>query len=179
MSVDLSQPHPYRSWVDENDCGNTCCLAPVLDPIHIHPRRIRVDVRGTPIPQGSLRLHPLPNGKTAARYPATVYAWRGQVQQAVAQLEEPPLGGAVELRLGFDLPRPMGHYGTGRNAGVVRPSAPAWPTVMPDVDKLARCICDAITDAGLWHDDSQVVSLTAAKRYGSPPGVLIQITELL
>jgi crossover junction endodeoxyribonuclease RusA len=147
--------------------------------IHIHPRKVSIDVRGMPHPQGSMRLHALPNGKTAARYPAAVYAWRAQVQQAVAQAEEPPIGGAVELRLGFDLPRPMGHFGTGRNAGVIRPAAPSWPTVMPDLDKLVRCVCDAITDAGLWKDDSQVVSLISAKRYASPPGVKITVTELL
>jgi crossover junction endodeoxyribonuclease RusA len=141
-------------------------------------RVVTIDVRGLPHPQGSMRLHALPNGKTAARYPAAVYQWRAQVQQAVAQLEEPPLGGAVKIRLGFDLPRPAGHYGTGRNAGTIKPSAPDWPTVMPDLDKLVRCVCDAITDAGLWHDDSQVVCLITAKRYASPPGVHIVITEL-
>jgi crossover junction endodeoxyribonuclease RusA len=128
-----------------------------------------------------MRLHALPNGKTAARYPPAVYAWRGQVQQAVAQLELEPFGGAVELRLGFDLPRPTGHLGTGRNAGAVRTSAPPWPITMPDLDKLTRCVADAITDGGLWHDDSQVCSLVVAKRYcpvGQSPGVKIQVAEL-
>jgi Holliday junction resolvase RusA-like endonuclease len=49
---------------------------------------------------------------------------------------------------------------------------------MPDLDKLCRAVADAITDAGLWADDAQVVSLVAAKRYSSPPGVHITITEL-
>ena len=31
------EPHVYRGWVDENDIGNTCCLAPRTDPIHIEP----------------------------------------------------------------------------------------------------------------------------------------------
>lgn len=138
-----------------------------------------VDVRGLPRPQGSMRLHTLPGGGTAARYPAAVYQWRAQVQQAVAQLETEPFPEAVELRLGFDLPRPAGHYGTGRNAQAIRPAAPDHPTHMPDLDKLVRCVADAITDAGLWKDDAQVVSLKAAKRYvTTPPGVLITIAEL-
>jgi hypothetical protein len=29
--------HPYHSWVDENDVGNTCCLSPRGDPIHDVP----------------------------------------------------------------------------------------------------------------------------------------------
>jgi len=140
---------------------------------------LTIDVRGVPRPQGSMRLHTLPNGKTAARYPAVVYAWRAQVQQAVAQLDTEPFLGPVELRLGFDLPRPVGHFGTGRNRDLIRASAPAHPTVAPDLDKLTRCVADAITDAGLWKDDSQVVVIYAAKRYvTNRPGVLIIVQEL-
>ncbi|HEY2303219.1 MAG TPA: RusA family crossover junction endodeoxyribonuclease [Acidimicrobiales bacterium] len=141
-------------------------------------RTVSVDVRGLPRPQGSMRLHTLPGGKTAARYPAAVYAWRAQVQQAVAELEVEPFAGAVELHLGFSLPRPAAHYGTGRNASLLKPGAPAHPAVMPDLDKLVRCVCDAVTDAGAWKDDSQVCVIHAAKRYASPPGVHITITEL-
>jgi len=138
-----------------------------------------IDIRGLPRPQGSLRLHQLPNGGTAARYPAAVYAWRAQVQQAVAERELDTITGAVELRLGFDLPRPAGHFGTGRNSQLVKASAPSWPTVIPDLDKLTRCVADAITDAGLWKDDSQVVFIQAAKRYvTTAPGVLINVLEL-
>jgi Holliday junction resolvase RusA-like endonuclease len=142
-------------------------------------RSVTVDVRGMPRPQGSLKMHRLPNGGVAARYPAAVWQWRAQVQQAVAERNEPAFPGAVDLRLGFDLPRPAGHYGTGRNQDTVKQSAPASPTVMPDLDKLIRCVADAITDAGLWRDDSQVVSIAAAKRYThTQPGVLITVTEL-
>jgi hypothetical protein len=35
--VALPTPHEYRGWVDEYDVGNTCCLAPRLDPIHVLP----------------------------------------------------------------------------------------------------------------------------------------------
>lgn len=143
------------------------------------PRELTIDVRGTPRPQGSMRLHTLPGGKTAARYPAVVYAWRAQVQQAVAQLDAEPFLGAVELRLGFDLARPVGHFGTGRNRDLVKASAPSYPTVAPDLDKLTRCVADSITDAGLWKDDAQVVVIYAAKRYVTTrPGVLIIVQEL-
>jgi crossover junction endodeoxyribonuclease RusA len=77
------------------------------------------------------------------------------------------------------MPRPKDHYGTGRNSGTVKPSAPINPASMPDLDKLVRCICDALTDAGVWKDDAQVCVLVAAKRYTNGlPGVLIQIAEL-
>ena len=108
-----------------------------------------------------------------SKYPAGVYVWRGQVQAAVAALGEPPLSGAVELRLGFDLPRPAGHMlpvNSRRNQPELSRQAPAWPAVMPDLDKLVRCVSDAITDAGLWHDNAQVCSIVTAKRYGNQPG---------
>ena len=148
--------------------------------------QLTINVRGLPHPQGSMKAHPLPNGKVAMRYPAAVYAWRSQVQQSVAEEMannvglEFPLPGPVDLRLGFELPRPLGHFGTGRNVGTIKASAPTYPIVIPDLDKLIRCICDAVTDAGLWRDDSQVVTLMAGKRYvinGSTPGVLIRVTE--
>jgi Holliday junction resolvase RusA-like endonuclease len=130
-----------------------------------------------------MRLHRLPNGATAARYPAVVYQWRGQVQQAVAAAFEgsDTITGAVELGLGFDLPRPVGHFlpvNGRRDQPELRPGAPAYPVVAPDLDKLVRAICDACTDAGAWADDAQVVSLRTAKRYAAPPGVLITITQL-
>ena len=123
----------------------------------------------------------LPGGKTAARYPAGVYVWRGQVQAAVAALDAEPFDGPVELHVGFELDRPKGHYGTGRNAGTVKASAPVHPSVAPDLDKLVRCVNDAITDAGLWRDDAQVVVIAAAKRYIDigPPGVHITVKELV
>jgi crossover junction endodeoxyribonuclease RusA len=124
-------------------------------------------------------MHPLPSGKVAARYPPAVYAWRAQVQQAITALGEQPLEGAVQLLLGFQLPRPTSHYGTGRNAGQVRRSAPDWPTVAPDLDKLTRLICDAITDAGLYKDDSQVCFIVTAKKYTTgTPGVFIRVSEM-
>lgn len=175
MTTDTVTPHVYRAWVDENDVGNTCCWAKRDDPVHIHPRRISVNVWGTPRPQGSMQL--FKNG--GSKYPKEVYVWRGQVQAAVAALEEPTIECAVELRLGFTLIRPLSHWGTGRNAHILKASAPEYPITTPDTDKLIRCVSDAITDARLWRDDAQVVSVVAAKRYGDQPGVHIVVTELL
>jgi crossover junction endodeoxyribonuclease RusA len=142
-------------------------------------RKLKVDVRGIPRPQGSMRaLHRPGTSHVHLQYPAAVYAWRAQVQQAVVEAMTEPFLGACALHLGFDLPRPKDHYGTGRNAGCLKPSAPHRPTVMPDLDKLVRCVADACTDAGLWKDDAQVVEIATAKHYGSLPGVSIYVYEL-
>jgi Holliday junction resolvase RusA-like endonuclease len=183
----MTTPHPYRGWVDENDVGNACCLAPRDDPIHLRPPvAIKINVRGLPIPQGSMKAVPAKYGNhVALKYPPGVYQWRGQVQYAVCEAMaksnlEGPIDGAVKVELGFDLPRLQSHFWpVNRNHhGEVRDDAPIYPLVAPDLDKLIRAICDSITDAGLWKDDSQVVYLQAAKRYADPAGVLITITPL-
>lgn len=142
---------------------------------------LKINVRGLPHPQGSLKAFKRKDGGIATTYPAGVYQWRSQVQQAAAEasLGMDPIKGPIQLNLGFDLPRIKGHFGTGRNAEHIKPSAPEWPIVSPDLDKLIRAISDALTDAGVWKDDAQVVIINAAKRYTTtPPGVLIQIQEL-
>jgi Holliday junction resolvase RusA-like endonuclease len=121
--------------------------------------------------------------KIATQYPPAVWAWRHQVQQAVADRGLEPFKGAVKVDLGFDLPRPANHWlpvNSRRSEPALHPMAPHWPIGIPDVDKLTRAILDACTDAGLWKDDSQVVYLQAAKRYTThgTPGVLIGVAEV-
>lgn len=52
-------------------------------------------------------------------------------------------------------------------------SAPKTRDIMPavgkDLDKLVRAVLDSLTNAGVWRDDSQVVSLHAEKRYSVGP----------
>jgi Holliday junction resolvase RusA-like endonuclease len=40
-----------------------------------------------------------------------------------------------------------------------------WPDRKPDLDKYVRSSGDAMTTAGVWRDDAQVVELECAKRY--------------
>jgi crossover junction endodeoxyribonuclease RusA len=143
-------------------------------------RMVGIDVRGMPRPQGSVMTHALPTGGVATRYASTVWQWRHQVTTAVRALHEQPFTGAVALRLLFDLPRPIGHMSTAKgHTDETRRSAPLYPIVAPDLDKLVRAICDAITDAGLWHDDAQVVGIAAEKRYWlGPPGVRIAVMSV-
>jgi Holliday junction resolvase RusA-like endonuclease len=136
-----------------------------------------------PRPQGSIRAFQGKHGGIVTAYPDAVWVWRRLVQAAgaAARDEHPGFTGAVELRMGFDLPRPLAHFlpvNGRRSEPVLRDGAPRWPIGTPDLDKLARCVADALTDATVWKDDAQVVSLTTAKRYAAEPGVLITIKEL-
>lgn len=94
-----------------------------------------------------------------------------------------PLDGLITARMVFTLARPLGHYRTGRNAHLLRNSAPSAPGTMPDLSKLLRATEDALTDAGVWTDDARVVEYDRlAKVYplGDPesleiPGVRIAV----
>jgi Holliday junction resolvase RusA-like endonuclease len=92
--------------------------------------------------------------------------------------------GPVAAELTFIFPRPKNHYGTGRNAGVLKPDAAYYKTSAPDLDKLIRATLDAITVAGIWRDDAQVVMLGGGgKVYTQPngindPGLVVSIRSL-
>lgn len=128
-------------------------------------------VHGDPAPQGSKRA--FYNKKTqrvnvVEDQHSRVRSWRGAVAEAVRENVDEfpePFEGAVEVKLRFMLRRPKGHFGTGRNKGMVKASAPEFPAVQPDVDKLARSTLDGLVEAGLLSDDKLIVSLRAEKRY--------------
>jgi len=83
------------------------------------------------------------------------------------------------LTLIFTKARPKGHYGTGRNAGILKDWAlDLMPTGKPDVLKLGRAIEDAMNGV-VYLDDSQIVEEHLSKVYGAKPGakVIIQTFE--
>jgi crossover junction endodeoxyribonuclease RusA len=141
---------------------------------------MEITVRGIPAPQGSKRHV---GGGRMIESSKAVGPWREAVRAETqrAMEGEESYTGPVSVRLVFLLPRPRGHYGTGRNAGKVRPSAPALPAGKPDLDKLERAVLDGISAGGGWCDDAQVVHLQAWKEYADQsehPGCYIEIREV-
>lgn len=134
------------------------------------------EVFGRPAPQGSKRFighSPKQGGRfiEASKY---LPAWRKAVTDAASEaiLDEmhSPLQGPVELEVMFFLERPA----------TISVRQRPWPIKPPDIDKLVRGVCDALTDAGVWDDDGQVVKVTAWKCYADmrEPGADIKITPL-
>jgi crossover junction endodeoxyribonuclease RusA len=84
---------------------------------------------------------------------------------------------AVRVDATFFFQRPSAHYGTGRNAGQLKASAPRYRTPAPDLDKLLRALFDAIVISGVIRDDRYIVEVYANKVYGAP-GVSVRLTDL-
>lgn len=141
---------------------------------------IVIEVRGLPAPQGSKRPVRFGNGKIGVVESSKgVGPWREAVRaetQRVMKAEDGPLDGALAVSITFELPRPRGHYGTGRNGGLIKDSAPQFPAGRPDLDKLLRAVLDGLTAGGAWSDDAQVVRIGAEKLYGTP-GARIRINN--
>lgn len=95
--------------------------------------------------------------------------WRADIQAAAIKAmgdtgDDVLLKGPVMMHAVFFFPRPASHYGSGKNAGKIKSSAPLHHTVKPDRTKCLRFLEDALTQV-VWRDDSQVVDGIVSKRY--------------
>ena len=135
-----------------------------------------IRVFGTPAPQGSKRH--VGNG-VLIESSAKVKPWRQDVRAAALEADA-HFDGPVSLTVGFLLRRPASHFRTGRNAHLLRDSAPAYPGKKPDIDKLLRSTLDGLGESGIWRDDAQVVRVRAEKLYADhePVGAHITIEPL-
>ena len=150
---------------------------------------MRITGYGKPITQGS---------KIRTRWAMrdangdTLLPWRDNVRAAavtVVDVIRHPWDGfntdPVSVQITFTFARPTAHFGTGKNADQVKASAPPFPSShsIGDIDKLVRACLDALTDAGIWKDDSQVVQLHALKVWVGHvlaldrPGAVIDVTD--
>jgi Holliday junction resolvase RusA-like endonuclease len=142
---------------------------------------MKITIYGRPVSQGSL-IRTRWSMRDANG--ATLHPWRDNVRSAAVNalildqiVGQPDVSfghDPVAVQITFTFARPASHFGTGRNAAFVKASAPRFPSshAVGDIDKLARACLDALTDAGTFADDSQVVSLHARKVWvGDPTGL--------
>ena len=113
---------------------------------------------GIPTPQGSMRGF-VPKGwgrPVLTSDNKRLRPWRQAIVDACRQelAGRPPIEGPVAVELVFYLPRPKS-----------APRRVLHPAKKPDLDKLVRAALDALTAAGAWRDDSQVVDVVARKRF--------------
>lgn len=136
-------------------------------------RHLLFEVHGIPGPQGSKRHV---GGGRMIESSAKVKPWREAVKWACIEANKAGMrfGGPVHLFVAFCVKKPKSAPKRTRTWPVTRSSG--------DIDKLMRATCDALTDAGIWGDDSQVVSVITTKDYTaghlSTPGAIIEVSEV-
>lgn len=121
------------------------------------------------------KIHVTHAGKHSKAWMDSVKWFAMKATNRMVLLDEPLVLGLIFLR-----DRPKGHYGSGRNEGVLKDSSPTFPTSKPDLTKLTRAVEDALTGI-VWKDDSRVVKHDTVKLYCGPdekPGVLIKVLTL-
>lgn len=92
--------------------------------------------------------------------------WANAVATAAADAMQgnSVLTGPVRLEAVFHFSRPKSHFGTGKKSSELKGSSPCRHAQTPDLDKLIRCLGDAISGI-VFRDDSQVWSLTASREW--------------
>lgn len=128
---------------------------------------ILFDVPGVPVaqPRQRTRVVQTSDGRTFAQNYTTkrdpVNVFKAAVQlSAQAAHQGPLLTGPLAVRLTFILPRPQSM------TWKTRPMPRVWAPKKPDVDNLAKAVCDALNNV-LWVDDSQVVQVEIRKQYAA------------
>ena len=146
------------------------------DPI-IHPktgkprRRVKMDDRDRAL------INTIDDNKASE-------GWMKKVQRAaaIAMGGRLPTKAPVKLTLDFYLERPLYHFGTGKNAGILKSQfVNAKHVVRPDRLKLSRAIEDALAGKEMgrvFENDAQTIDGPVRKHYCAPgdmPRVEIQI----
>lgn len=125
--------------------------------------------KGQPRPRAFSRA-----GKAHVFSPSTAEGWKSAIALAVLDAKPAglPLEGPLHVSLKCYFPRPKSHY---LKSGV-RPGAPTYHVGRPDADNVLKAALDALTQIGLWHDDSQVCSVRVLKSYDATvPGTWLEV----
>lgn len=128
---------------------------------------MRIDVIGTPIPQGSKTAYVRGGRAVLVEANKKLPLWRKTVQDAAREaFVGELLSSPVSVEITFFMPRPKN---------------PKWadlPASKPDLDKLIRAVFDALTGI-VWVDDALAVSVEAHKFWAvDEPGCRVEIWPL-
>jgi Holliday junction resolvase RusA-like endonuclease len=154
--------------------------------------RLEIRVDGMPSTKGSMRAYTVrrKDGGVGARVAHGTsaqeqrlrtweHAVRATASLALGELEITRRPVLVDVT--FRLPRPAGHYGSGKNSGRLKAGAPRRHRTKPDGDKLLRAVLDAMTGT-VYADDGQVCEASYRKLYAdehNPVGatIVVEVVE--
>ena len=122
---------------------------------------IVLEVPGQPVPQPRPRVSTrggFGRAYTPTKHPIHVYR---QAIKLVARASGKKIAGPTALVVDAVFQRPPSHW----RKHDLSPTAPLWPNA--DGDNVLKGVADALTDAGVWGDDDQVVFWSIRKRYAA------------
>lgn len=147
--------------------------------------KVEFFVPGIPLPQPRPRARAM---RVGAHHIAQVYnpkstdAWKKMIWVYAMQNRSPEayIWPSAKVWLVFYMPRPKHHYHASQppSTATLKPAAPQYHTIRPDLDNLAKPVLDSLTSSGcFWDDDGAVCQLNLGKRYDTNPGVHITISS--
>jgi crossover junction endodeoxyribonuclease RusA len=127
---------------------------------------LQTTMPGLPRPQGSVK--PMFNRKSGTGFvkyaDSTIEHRNNLIAWLMATWTREPLTCAVTVMATFGFERPKSHYRTGRSTShLLRDDAPQDHIQAPDTDKLQRLVGDALEQAGVLANDSQISNWLATK----------------
>lgn len=136
---------------------------------------ITLTVPGQPVPQPRARITTRGghgHAYTEKKHPIHGYRQAIELVARSSGKKMPRVPSAISILAVFE--RPKSHW----RKHDLSPKAPLWPNA--DGDNIQKGVCDALTDAGLWLDDDQVVDWHCNKRFaarGEQPRTVITVSE--
>lgn len=115
-----------------------------------------------------------PRGKGRPRFGnGTAYTDKETAEYGLTALQTglKPLSGAVHMDITAYYPIPRSGSKASR---LKRERGEEYPLVKPDIDNITKIIMDALNGYA-YADDKQVISVTAIKKYGREPKVVVRV----
>ena len=109
-------------------------------------------------------------GDAEAKFKWDVIQYLNKSGTGVFIIEDAP----VSITCSFYMARPKSHYGTGKNAGILKQIAPYYCTKKKDIDNLEKWCFDCLNGLA-WKDDKQIAESHAQKVYSENPRTEIRI----
>jgi Holliday junction resolvase RusA-like endonuclease len=144
------------------------------------PADLTVFVPGMPKGQPRGRAFVRRNGRAGIHDPGTANGYKAMVGLFVRQAAEDaglamPIHRPIAMRIEWLFPRPK------RLMTRKSPKGRIWHVSKPDDDNLEKAVKDAITDAGVWADDSLCCRMAKEKVYaavGEEPGTWVAVSVM-
>ena len=107
-------------------------------------------------------------------YPQNYTKWKKAAQEYIVKHVKASLDGPLCVFIEFDSAVPVSYSKTKRKDAI---EGLTWTRA--DIDNLIKSVFDAMTSAGVWHDDCQVVLVQAEKQYAERDEIRVRVVKAL